>query len=228
MLPALLQSLPIAIGILLSSLPLTMIPLMLRTRRDGRALGLFLAGWTLGFLLVGVAVLLLADSLSPAAEGPARWVNWVRVVLGLVLLWLAFKQWRGRPREGEAAVLPGWMSSIETMAPGRAAGLGLLLATLNPKYTVLIASGTLSIATATYQLGAQLGALLVFTAVASLGVFAPLLLSWLLGEKSVAPMERFKAWLVRYNAVILTVVLLVLGVVVLGVVVLGNGVSGFL
>ena len=223
MLPAVAQSLPIAVGILLSSLPLTMIPLMLRTRSDGRALGLFLAGWTVGFLLVGVAVVLLADTLGPSPDGPSSWVNWVRVVLGLLLLWLAFKQWRGRPRAGEAATLPGWMSSMETMAPLRAAGLGLLLATLNPKYTVLIASGSLTIATATYQFGAQVGALVVFTAVASLGVFAPLLLSWMLGEKAVAPMERFKAWLVRYNALIMMLVLLVLGVVVLG-----NGISGLL
>ena len=223
MLPAIVQSLPIAIGILLSSLPLTMIPLMLRTRPDGRALGLFLVGWTVGFLAVGVAVVLLADTLGPSPDGPASWVNWVRVVLGLLLLWLAFKQWCGRPRNGEAAALPGWMSSMETMAPLRAAGLGFLLSTLNPKYTVLIASGALTIATATYQFGAQLGALLVFTTLASLGVFAPLLLSWALGEKAVAPMERFKSWLVRYNALIMTVVLLVLGIVVLG-----NGVSGLL
>ena len=86
MLPALAQSLPIAVGILVSSLPLTMIPLILRTRSDGRALALFLAGWTFGFLLVGVAVLLLADSFSPSAEGPSRWVNWVRVLLGAVVL----------------------------------------------------------------------------------------------------------------------------------------------
>ena len=97
----------------------------------------------------------------------------------------------------------------------------MLLATLNPKYTVLIASGVLSIATATYQFGAQFGALLVFTAVASLGVFAPWLLSWILGQKAIAPMERFKVWLVRYNAIIMAVVLLVLGLVVLG-----NGTSG--
>ena len=125
MLPALAQSLPIAIGILVSSLPLTMIPLILRTRSDGRALAMFLAGWTTGFLLVGVAVLLLADTLGPSPDGPSSWVNWVRVVLGLLLLWLAFKHWRGRPRNGEAAALPGWMSSMETMTPWRAAGLGL-------------------------------------------------------------------------------------------------------
>ena len=92
MLPALAQSLPIAIGILVSSLPLTMIPLILRTRSDGRALAMFLAGWTTGFLLVGVAVLLLADTLGPSPDGPSNWVNWVRVVLGVLLLWLPFKQ----------------------------------------------------------------------------------------------------------------------------------------
>ena len=223
MLPAIVQSLPIAIGILLSSLPLTMVPLMLRSRSDGRALGLFLVGWISGFLSVGVAVVLLADTLGPSPDGPSNWVNWVRVVLGVLLLWLAFKQWRGRPRNGEAAALPGWMSSMETMTPWRAAGLGLLLASLNPKYTVLIASGVLGIATATYQFGAQLGALAVFTLVSSLGVFAPLWLSWALGEKAVAPMEAFKAWLVRNNAIIMASVLLVLGAVVLG-----NGVSGLL
>lgn len=223
MIPAIAQSLPVAVGILLSSLPLTVVPLILQTREDRWALTAFMAGWTTGFLLLGIAVLLLADTAAPDPEQPSTWIAVVRILLGALLFWLAFKQWRGRPGKGETPAMPGWMSNLQNMAPLRAAGLGLLLAAVNPKYTVLIASGTLSIATATYQLGAQLGALVVFMLISSLGVFAPFLLSWALGEKASTPLKRFQAWLVRHNALIMTVVLLSLGVVVTW-----NGVSHFL
>mgnify|MGYP001241908415 CR=1 FL=1 len=79
---------------------------------------------------------------------------------------------------------------------------------------LLVLSGAVTIATATLLPLAQLGALVVFTLVGSLGVAAPLLASLLLGERANAPLLRSKAWMMRNNATIMAVVLAVLGVVV--------------
>ena len=45
----------------------------------------------------------------------------VLLVLGVVLLAYAVKQWRGRPRAGEESPTPGWMSTMDDFTPVKAA-----------------------------------------------------------------------------------------------------------
>ena len=80
---------------------------------------------------------------------PARWIVWLRILLGLTLLVLAWRKWQGRAAPGDAEDVPGWMKSIDTIHASRAALLGFALVTLNPKNVVLVASGGLAIAQAT-------------------------------------------------------------------------------
>ena len=58
--------------------------------------------------------------------------------------------------------------------------------------------------------------LAVFTAVASLGVAAPVLVYLALGDRAAAPLAQTKAWIVQNNATTMATVLLLLGLVVLG------------
>jgi threonine/homoserine/homoserine lactone efflux protein len=68
--------------------------------------------------VVGTIVLLAASGGDASEKGePATWVDVVKLVLGALLVLLAVKQWRGRPREGEEAALPTWMQAIDTFAP---------------------------------------------------------------------------------------------------------------
>ena len=215
MLNAIAESLPIALGIVLSTLPAVAIPLILVTRRESGILLGFLAGWALGFILLGGLVILTADLMTPNPEGPPVWLVRLRLLLGLVLLGLAWKKWRARPAAGENPELPGWMAAIDTIRTPRALGLGLLLVVVNPKNAVLVTSGALAIASQTYVPAAQIGALLVFTAIASLGVVLPLILWLLMGERASGPLDRMKAFLARHNSTIMTAMLAVLGVVVI-------------
>ena len=220
MLTAIAQSLPIAIGVLLASAPVIAIPLILVTRGDSKALLSFLCGWVCGFLVVGGVVILMIDRISMESGTTPGWVNGVRILLGILLLFLSWRQWQGRPRHGAVPTPPRWMDMIDSLTPVRAAGLGFMLVAVNPKNMLLVLSGAVTIATATLVPFAQLVALLVFTVVGSLGVAAPLLVSLLLGERATAPLLRFKAWMMHNNAMIMTLVLLVLGVVVIA-----NGVA---
>src|SRR4051812_50221297 len=93
------QMLPAAVGVAISPLPIVAVVLMLVTAR-GRVNGpAFLLGWVAGLAIVGVVVLSVADG-ADASEGgaPADWVSWLKLVLGILLLLLAARQWRGRPR----------------------------------------------------------------------------------------------------------------------------------
>ena len=220
MLPAIAQSLPIAIGVLLASAPVIAITLILVTRGDSKALLSFLCGWLCGFLVVGGVVILMVDTIAKESGATPAWVNGIRILLGSLLLFLSWRQWQGRPRNGAEPAAPRWMSMIDTLAPVRAAGLGFTLVTVNPKNMLLVLSGAVTIATATPVPLAQLVALLVFTVVGSLGVAAPLLVTLVWGERARLPLQQFKAWMMHNNAIIMALVLLVLGVAVIA-----NGVA---
>ena len=215
MLQAIAESLPIAFGLVLATLPLMAVPLTLVSRGAVRELGGFLAGYGAGLVGLGGAVMLSADLLSFASADAAGWTRWLRLLLGGALLVLAWRKWHGRPRPGDAQVAPGWVKLLDNLGPRGAAGLGVALVVLNPKNAVLVASGGLAIAAATPVLAAQAAALLVFAAVAMLAVASPFVLWLIRGERMRAPLGRLRDLLVRYDALILTAVLGGLGLVII-------------
>lgn len=206
-----MTSLPIALAIAAS--PFAVIPaiLLLLTPRPRPTAGGFLGGWALG-VATGVTVsLLLADLLGGLGSTPA-WTTWARVVLGIVLVAYAVKLWLTR---AEAAELPAWMRSIQDATPGRAARLGLVLSTANPKVLLLAVAGGLSIGSEVDGAGPQGVAVLVFTLVASSTVAAPLLAHVLAGERALAPLRRMNGWLERNHAAVMAVVVLLIGALLL-------------
>ena len=58
--------------------------------------------------------------------------------------------------------------------------------------------------------------------IASIGVAAPLVIYFVMGERSAGLLQRLKTWLGHNNAVIMSVLLLVIGVKLIG-----NAISGF-
>lgn len=214
LLQAISESLPIAFGIVIATLPLMTVPLTLVSRGAIGVLGWFIAGYAGGFVILGGAVIASADLFVFAFDDAPRWMAWLRVLLGIALLGLAWHKWRGRPKAGEEPTPPGWVKLLDRLASPGALGLGLALVVLNPKNAVLVASGALAIAAATPAPAAQGLALIVFTLVSGLGIAAPLLLWWLRGERVRAPLSRMRGALVRYDAQIMTVVFAGLGVVV--------------
>src|SRR4051812_992191 len=64
-------------------------------------------------------------------------IGWSQISFGVLFLLLAVRNWRTRPGEGAQGEMPKWMADIDTFAPGKALGLGVLLAGLNPKNLLL-------------------------------------------------------------------------------------------
>ncbi|MFF3063663.1 GAP family protein [Oerskovia sp. NPDC057915] len=214
--PAVGQSLPIAVGVLVSPMPIVAVVLMLVSRK-AKANGFsFLLGWVVGIAALGSVVLLVAGAATPDASGPPAWASVVKIVLGVLLLLLAVSQWRGRPREGVSPRTPGWMSAIDAFTPVKAFGLAVLLGAVNPKNLLLVVSGAAAIAAATSQTSEQLGALAVFVVVASLGVAAPVVIYLAMGSRAATLLDGLKAWMIQNNAVIMAVLLLVLGTKMVG------------
>jgi Sap, sulfolipid-1-addressing protein len=89
---AIRQSLPLAIGVALSPIPIIAVVLMLTTPR-ARANGpAFVLGWLLSLGVVGAVVLALAGSGDAGQSGqPATWVSWLKLLLGVLLLVVAVR-----------------------------------------------------------------------------------------------------------------------------------------
>jgi threonine/homoserine/homoserine lactone efflux protein len=211
------QILSFAVGVAVSPVPIIAVVLMLTTDR-GRVNGpAFVLGWIAGLALAGTAILLVAGEADASDGGePATWVGVLKLMLGLGLLALAVKQWRGRPADSEAAELPNWMQKIDGFAPGRALALAVALAAVNPKNLLLTVGAATTIAHAGLEAGEQAVALSVFILVASLGIGAPVAIYFALGEKSASLLGGLKDWMAHNNAAIMTVLLLVLGAKLLG------------
>ena len=112
------QVLPLAVVIALSPVPIIAVVLMLSTPRARVNGPAFLLGWAVGLAVVGALVLVVA-SLAGASEDaePATWVELLKLTLGLLLVLLAVKQWRGRPRRGAQGDLPAWMQKVDSSRP---------------------------------------------------------------------------------------------------------------
>ena len=209
--------LPAAVGVAISPIPIIAVVLMLASER-GRVNGpAYLLGQIVGVAGVGAIVLLIAGSAGGTDDGqPADWVSSLKLLLGLSLLLLAAKQWRGRPHEGEEPVTPKWMGAIDGFTGPKALGAGIVLSALNPKNLILTIAGMAAIVGAGIPGDEQAIALVVFTVIASLGVAIPVFMFFALGDRSRELLDRLKTWMARNNGVIMAVVLLVLGVKLIG------------
>jgi threonine/homoserine/homoserine lactone efflux protein len=211
------DTLPFAVGVAVSPVPIIAIVLMLgtpRARTNGVA---FAGGWVAGLAIVGTIALVIASGRATTAAGePATWTSIVKLLFGVLFLLIAAKQWRGRPRAGHEGALPSWMQAIDTFTGVRSFGGGLVLSGLNPKNLALTVAAATAIAQAGISNGEEAGALAVFVVIGSLTILAPLVVYVALGDKAVGILAGLKSWLAANNAVIMTVLLLVLGAKLIG------------
>jgi threonine/homoserine/homoserine lactone efflux protein len=215
--------LPSAVGVAISPLPIVAVVLMLVTER-GRVNGpSFVAGWCLGLAVVGAILLAIAGVANPSTDtGPATWVDVLFLVLGLLLILVAAKQWRGRPHGDEEPPTPKWMGALDAFTPAKAGGAGVVLSALNPKNLLLAVAGAAAIAQTGISTGQQIGAYVIFVAIASIGVAAPVVIYFAMGERSQHVLGELKTWLAHNNGVIMAVLLLIIGVKLIG-----DAISGF-
>ena len=217
------EILPLALGIAISPIPIIAAILMLLSARAKATSVGFLLGWILG-IVVAVTIFSLVSQALPEDSGdtsdPAA--GTIEIVLGVLLLLLALKQWRGRPQGDAEPQLPGWMTAIDTMTPVRATGLGFLLSALNPKNLLLAAGAGVSIGGAGLTSGETGVVIAVFTVIAAISVAVPVIANLIASKAMAKPLDSMRTWLTRENAVVMAVLL-----VVIGVNVIGNGISSF-
>ncbi|MCU0502401.1 MAG: GAP family protein [Anaerolineae bacterium] len=218
------QVLPEAVGIALSPIPIIGLILMLLSKNARKNSLMFMLGWLAGLAVVAVIVLALVNAgrITAGESAAQTGVLWGKLLLGIALLLLAFRQWRSRPKPGQAASMPKWMATIDSVQPGRALVLGALLSGVNPKNLLLNAAAASVIAAAATTTIETAVATIVFILIASITIIGPVLYVQIAGARAEKGLTELKAWLTLHNAAIMTVLLLVIGVKLIG-----NGLGAF-
>lgn len=209
--------LPLALGIAISPIPIIAAILMLLSpKARGTSVG-FMLGWVLG-IVIAVIVFTLLASVIPEQDSDASKpiAGWIKIVLGVGLLFLAARQWRGRPKPGEEAALPKWMAAIDTMTAGRGFVLGFLLSAVNPKNLLMAIGAGVIIGSGGLTGGETTLVIVIFVLIAACSVAIPVIAYLVASARMAAPLEALRTWLVHNNATVMAVLLLVIGVVVIG------------
>lgn len=109
---AIAEVVPIAIGMaLINPIPITVVILMLVSPRAKATAPAFLAGWVLGIIVIFGIVLFVAplENIVGDDSEPSTLSSIVRLLLGITLLVLAFRQWQSRPSwRRKIRFLRGW------------------------------------------------------------------------------------------------------------------------
>jgi Sap, sulfolipid-1-addressing protein len=211
------ELLPLAVAIAISiTTVITTVLMLLSPKAKSRTVGL-LVGCVVG---VGGAVALfalLADLLpTQDSGGSSPAATAINMVVGVLLVVLALRQWRGRPARGDRAELPKWMAGVDSMMPSKALVLGLLLSAVVPKNLLLALSAGLIVGEAGFSVGEASVVIVVFTAIATSTVAVPVIAHLVAPARMRGPFEGLREWLVENNVAIMVVVLLVIGVVMIG------------
>jgi len=211
------EMLPLAIGIAISPLPIIAIILILTTpmaRGNGLA---FLGGWLLGLAVVGTVVLIVADAAgADTPSGPSRAVSLIKLVLGFLLLALAWRRFKKRPKPGKEAPVPKWMRALDDFTPVRSLAVGALLSGPKPKNLILNAAAAAGIAKSGLGGFQQAVVMLLLIVVGSLGIIVPVGVYFAMGDKAAPVLDGWKTWLAANNATVMIVLFLVFGVVLIG------------
>jgi threonine/homoserine/homoserine lactone efflux protein len=215
--------LPLAVGIAISPIPIIAVILMLLSPRATATGTGFLLGWVVGIVVVTLVVLALVGQAGNTASGkPSTLASVIKLVLGVLLILLAVREWRGRPKEGETATMPKWMGAIDSFTFGRALVLGFGLSAVNPKNLLLCLAAGTTIGAGHLPASQILLAMVVFTLLAASTIAVPVLGYLAARDRMVAPLDRLRGWLSQHNAAVMAVLLLVIGAALIG-----KGVGGF-
>lgn len=210
------EILPLATAIAISPMPIIAAILMLFSPRKGASVG-YLFGWIAGVAVVFALSISLSSLLEGNEDSGAKPVQGlIKIALGLGVVYLGYSSWKKRPADGVEPEFPKWMSSMDSISTGKAAGLGFALSGLNPKNLLMIVSAGMIAGPYALEVGQNAVVVIVFTIVAS-AVLLILTLGNILAPKAFeAPLIAIRTWMAQYNAVIMAVLLVIIGIKIIG------------
>ena len=208
--------LPLGIAAALSPMPLIALLLVLSSkRRVANGIGFFAGSMaaTAALTAATATIALVIPNDPQATTHPVYGV--LRIVLGAAMIVFGVVSWRGRPKAGQPARQPAWLSSIEDMGFGRAVLFGALLSLANVKNVPIAFAAGSHIAESGALVPMLVGGV-VFVALACGAMATVIAAAFAFPARTAAPLERLRDTLVAHNAVILAVVFVLAGASLIG------------
>jgi cytochrome c biogenesis protein CcdA len=187
--------------------PLASVVLLSVQRGIRKAWAFFLGEFVVMFGIGAIAVALHLGTSRHSASRPASLVT---LVAGIVLFLLGAVFIVRSRRAGEVKE-PSWMAKLDKMEPWPAFILGTIL----PTYLIAVAAGAHIVGTHPGTAKAVAG-MLVFLAVGTSTVYAPIVLAQVAPDRSGPARVRLRDWLVRNWRLVGGVLLLVVGAFLAG------------
>lgn len=211
-----IEMIPIALGIAISPIPVIAVIVMLFSARAKSNSIAFTSAWFLTIALVGAGIMLIASGqeIITSDEGDGG-LQWVKIILGILLLLMAAKNFQSRPIKGEKPEMPTWLVKVEAFTPVKSGGLAVLLSAINPKNLALIIAGALIFAQSEQIDNTTWINLGIFVIIASFTVVAPVLYYFIAGNKAEKTLTTWKEWLSQNNAMVMFWLLLIVGAILL-------------
>lgn len=211
------QILPEALAAAIMPLSIIAIILMLSTpnaRTNGIAFTIGSFAATLAILIVGA--LLGSTAASGEGGGPTLIASLLKTALGLVMLYLALKQWQARPKKGETVEIPGWMKALDKFTAGKSFATGASLAVVNPKNLPILLAVAIVITQSGLGFAGNMLVAVIFSLVVASLLIIPLVFYLIAGQKAVDALDGFKDWLIANNNTIMFILFLIVGAKILG------------
>ncbi len=203
------ETLPFAIGVAASAAAVIALVLILQGSRALPSGLSFTLGWVLG---VGVVCAVGVAFGLAVSDDPARWTQWLKTLLGALLLIAAVRKWRQRVPSGQEPTPPKWMSGLQDSAPGKAAVLGFLLGGINPKNLMLTLGAAATLGAAGLSSSELWITGIAYVIVASVTVLVPMGIYVLMRSKADALLANLGEWMKSNSDAITIVVLVIFGV----------------
>lgn len=201
---------PFIIGSAVVPLQVMMIILLLNSPRQGLVKAICLvAGMTAIRLMQGVIFGLILSPSPGESGGKSPVVSTLLLVLGILLLITAYKQWRSE--DDPDGPPPKWMVMLDTLTPLKAFGMGASLVLISGKFWVFTLSAIGVIEEAQLGQPSSTVAFLFFILLAQSLLLLAIIVRATIPGQSKSILEAISAWLTRYNRPIVIVVSLVFG-----------------
>lgn len=209
MLSALSEVLPFALGVAASAVAVIALILLLQGSRALKSGLSFTIGWLAGVGFVCAAGVVFGLAVS---DDPARWTQWLKTLLGVLLLVAAVRKWRQRVPSGQEPTPPAWMEGLQDSTSGKSALLGFLLGGINPKNLMLTLGAAATLGASTLATSELWMVGIAYVVVASLSLLVPMGIYVVMRAKADVMLANLGDWMKANSDAITIVVLVIFGV----------------
>ena len=202
----------IGLAVTLDPLPLTAFLIILPSQRGAVKGAAFVFGWLVSLAaVVTITVLATGDNPPKPATVPSLAALAVKILLGVVLVWIAVRHIRARNKPKPPKKPPKWQEHVDNMSPWFAL---LLAPTLQP--WVLIGAGAATVVQAKLSSWESFLALFFYCVLASSSYLTMELYAVFRPVQSKALMDRIRTWIDDHTDQVIIVGSLLIGLWLIG------------